>query len=134
MRESRPWVAIVPRFALLIHDSPRGLHYDFFLEAGEALKTWSLPRLPEPGLEILCDALSDHRPIYLEYEGPISGDRGTVARWDQGMYSVDQWTEDEIIVKLAGGKLAGPVELLRETALPAQWRFRWKPGNSFRDG
>ena len=76
-----------PRFALLIHESPRGLHYDFFLEKGDVLKTWALTQLPAPGLEIPCDALADHRPIYLDYEGPISEGRGTVTRWDQGTYS-----------------------------------------------
>ena len=114
---------IMPRFALLIHDSPRGLHYDFFLEDGDVLKTWALPHLPEPGLEIPCEALADHRPMYLDYEGPISGGRGTVARWDQGTYSVERWTDDEIVVELAGAKLAGRVELRRQAG---QWRFEWK--------
>ena len=34
----------MPRFALLIHDAPRGMHYDFFLEVGDVLKTWALPQ------------------------------------------------------------------------------------------
>ena len=115
----------MPRFALLIHDSPRGLHYDFFLEDGETLKTWALPHLPEPGLDIACDALADHRPMYLDYEGPVSGGRGTVARWDQGTYSVEVWTDDEMIVELVGGRLAGRVELRRQAG---EWRFRWQSG------
>ncbi len=113
----------MPRFALLVHDSPRGMHYDFFLEAGDVLKTWALPQEPEPGLEINCEALADHRPLYLDYEGPISGGRGTVAGWDRGTYSVEAWRDDEIIVALAGSKLAGRVAL-RRTA--GQWRFQWK--------
>ena len=112
----------MPRFAVLIHDSPRVLHYDFFLEAGKVLKTWSLPRLPEPGREVPCDALPDHRPIYLEYEGPISGGRGTVARWDQGTYSVEVWSDDEIVVQIAGDKIAGRVGLWLRSG---QWRFKW---------
>src|ERR1700722_15436128 len=101
----------MPRFALLIHDHPRGLHYDFFLEAGEVLKTWALPRLPEPGLEIPCEALADHRPLYLDYEGPISEGRGTVTLWDQGEYAVERWAEGQIDVLLAGSKIAGSIEL-----------------------
>jgi hypothetical protein len=116
----------MPRYALLIHDSPRGLHYDFFLEDGEVLKTWALPHLPEKCLEIPCEALADHRPVYLDYEGPISGGRGTVQRWDQGTYSVQQWTEGEITVELAGAKLEGRVELRRQTG---QWRFKWEAKN-----
>ena len=118
----------MPRYALLIHDSPRGLHYDFFLEEGEILKTWALPQLPEPGLEIPCNALANHRPIYLHYEGLISGGRGTVTRWDQGAYSVELWAEDKIIVEIAGAKLAGRAELRRQADSPDQWRFKWQPG------
>jgi hypothetical protein len=110
------------RFAVLIHDSPRGLHYDFFLEAGDVLKTWALPRAPEPGLEMPCEALADHRPLYLDYEGPISGGRGTVARWDQGTYSVKLWSDEEIIVELVGTRLSGRVELRRQAQ---RWRFEW---------
>ena len=57
--------------------------------------------------------------MYLDYEGPISGGRGTVTRWDQGTYSVELWTDDEIIVELAGGKLAGRVELRRQAGAMA---------------
>ena len=115
------------RFALLIHDSPRGLHYDFFLEVGDVLKTWALPQLPEAGLEMPCEALADHRPMYLDYEGPVSGGRGTVRRWDQGSYAVEFWSAEEIIVGLVGTKLAGRVELRRTTGFHERWRFRWQP-------
>ncbi len=113
----------MPRFAFLVHDSPRGLHYDFFLESGAILKSWALPRLPETGLEIACMALADHRPIYLDYEGPVSGDRGVVAQWRQGAYSTELWSDDKIVVHLTGEKLAGRVELRRQGE---QWWFTWE--------
>jgi len=119
----------MPRFALLIHDSPRGLHYDFFLEDAETLKTWALPRLPEAGLEIACNALPDHRLVYLDYEGPIAGGRGSVARCDQGTFTIETWTDNEIIVELAGAKFSGRVELQRQPASPRQWRLNWQPEN-----
>ncbi len=75
------------------------------------LKTWALPRLPEAGIEIPCEALADHRLTYLDYEGPISGGRGTVSRWDQGTFAVEVWTDNEILVELAGGQLAGRVDI-----------------------
>ncbi len=117
-------IAAPPRFALLIHDSPRGLHYDFFLEKGGVLKTWALTQLPAPGSEIPCDALADHRPIYLDYEGPVSGGRGTVTRWDQGTYLVEVWSDDEIIVEIAGVKLIGRVALRRQAE---RWQLNWQP-------
>jgi len=119
----------MPRFALLIHDSPRGLHYDFCLEDGEILRTWALPRLPEPEIEIICDALADHRSIYLDYEGPISGKRGTVIRSDGGTFVVLTWTENEIVVQLAGTKFGGRVALQRQLESPGRWRFKWQPGD-----
>jgi hypothetical protein len=115
----------MPRFALLSHDSPRGLHYDFFLEAGDVLKTWALPRLPEAGVETECEALPDHRPLYLDYEGPISGGRGTVLRWDCGQFLVQSWDDREIQVELRGEKLAGRVVLRCLTETAARWRFLW---------
>jgi hypothetical protein len=114
----------MPRFALLIHDSPRGLHYDFLLEAGDMLKTWALPRLPEPGVEIACEALPDHRPLYLDYEGPISGGRGTVSRWDRGEFITHVWSELEINAELAGERLTGRIEL-RRLDDTGRWWFLW---------
>ena len=115
----------MPRFALLIHDGPRGLHYDFFLEAGQTLKTWALPHLPEPGAAFSCEALADHRSIYLDYEGPISGGRGTVSRWDGGDYEAEAWSDNEVIVQLAGSKISGRIELRRQGDSGGQWRFTW---------
>jgi hypothetical protein len=106
-----------------MHDAPRGLHYDFFLESGDALKTWALPRPPSPSEAIECDALADHRLVYLDYEGPISGDRGTVARWDTGTFTVETWTDELVVISLAGQKLIGRVELRCLSDQPDRWRF-----------
>ncbi len=38
----------------------------------------------EPGGSIEAERLADHRPVYLEYEGPISGGRGSVRRLERG--------------------------------------------------
>ena len=48
------------------------------------LKTWACREPPQAGVEIPCEALADHRLAYLDYEGPISGGRGSVTRWDRG--------------------------------------------------
>ena len=113
----------MPRFAVLRHDSPRGLHWDLLLEMGPVLKTWALSQPPESGKELTCEALPDHRLDYLEYEGPLSGDRGTVGRWDYGAYEILRQSESQLVVELAGGKLTGRAVLERSSGDPRQWRF-----------
>ena len=115
----------MPRFSLLMHDSPRGWHCDLLLESGGVLKTWALPSLPENGVEVLCDSLPDHRLLYLDYEGPISGDRGTVSRWDTGTYSIDEADEMRLIVDLHGTKLIGRASLRKLPEMQEKWQFGW---------
>lgn len=93
------------------------------LEEGGALKTWSLSQAPKPGFEIEVKALGDHRLVYLEYEGPLSGDRGSVARWDQGTYEVQQQSEAEWNIHLKGEKLQGRALLRKISDLEDGWRF-----------
>ena len=78
----------MPRFVVLRHDSPEGMHYNLMLEVGGVLRTWSLPEPPVAGVELECRLLADHRLAYLDYKGPISGGRGTVTRWDRGTYEI----------------------------------------------
>jgi hypothetical protein len=105
----------MPPFVILRHDSPRGVHFDLMLEVGDVLKTWALPQPPETGVEMACEALGDHRPAYLDYEGPLSGDRGSVIRWDRGEYTLQHHTEAEWVVHLAGEKFVGEARLCRVT-------------------
>ena len=70
------------RFVILEHDWD-GVHYDLMFEADGRLRTWKIPAPPcaEPQPAVL---IFDHRIDYLAYEGPVSGGRGTVKRWDSG--------------------------------------------------
>lgn len=68
-----------------------------------SLRTWSLAEAPCLGRQIYADELPPHRIEYLDYEGPISGDRGDVTRIMAGEYSdlpsgqvVLRFTEDNI--------------------------------------
>ena len=67
----------MPRFAILAHDHPAP-HWDLFLEAGPVLRSWRL--LAPLGREapVPAEPAADHRLLYLEYEGPVSGERGSV--------------------------------------------------------
>ena len=104
---------IMPRFAILTHDHP-SLHWDFLLEQGESCRTWRLMKSPDTPGDIPAEGLADHRLMYLDYEGPVSGDRGTVTRWDAGTF---EWLAngDELVeVRLTGRKLIGLARLQRE--------------------
>lgn len=117
----------MPRFVILEHQGPRGLHWDLMLQAGEVLATWALAEPPRPGATIPAEALPDHRPLYLDYEGPVSAGRGTVTRWDQGTYEFEAHGPDKISVLLDGEKLTGRATLARSADDPAAWQFSFTP-------
>lgn len=89
------------RFAILTHDHPF-FHWDLLLEAGEVAWTWRLLDEPGPNREVQAERIGDHRLLYLDYEGPVSGNRGQVTRWDAGTYRVTHQSESEITVVLTG--------------------------------
>jgi hypothetical protein len=103
----------------LEHDHPE-LHWDFMLQAGEVLRTWRLAEPPRAGRNIAATALFDHRLLYLDYEGPVSGDRGTVKRWDHGEYS-GALEGERVAVWLRGQRLKGQVVLMKQKG--AEWQF-----------
>ena len=98
----------MPRFTILRHDGPEGLHWDLLLESGGVLLAWALPQFPQPGIEMTAEALPDHRLLYLGYEGPITGDRGTVAAWDRGEYCWDRQSDAELVIELPRRKAHRP--------------------------
>jgi hypothetical protein len=96
----------MPRFTILEHNWP-ALHWDFLLEAGSVLRAWRLLAVPVPGSTVPAEQNADHRFVYLDYEGPVSGDRGSVRRWDAGTF---EWVADvpeRVEVELRGEKLVG---------------------------
>ena len=109
----------MPRFVVLHHDFPAGHarrpHWDLMLEWGHALRTWAVASEPGGALEIDAQALPDHRLAYLEYEGPISGDRGSVTQWDAGEYHLESHRDEELKVQLRGRRLCGELALRRES-------------------
>jgi hypothetical protein len=111
----------MPRFVILEHDHPCGRHFDFMLEFGDVLKTWAIPEPPSIGVEQWAEPLPDHRPAYLDYEGPVSGDRGTVAQWDRGEYQVVEQSEKRIVVDLRGEKINAQAELKVEGDSERRW-------------
>jgi DNA polymerase Ligase (LigD) len=115
------------RFVVLRHEMPAGpragVHWDLMLEQAGVLRTWALAEEPAAQQEIAAQSLGDHRLDYLEYEGPVSGDRGSVSRWDEGEYESQAGSTNELVMRLRGGKLNGTARLRRQTDDPEQWVF-----------
>jgi hypothetical protein len=117
----------MPRFVVLEHDSPDGRHWDFMLEAAAALATWALRVPPDSPGSIVADRLADHRLAYLDYEGPVSGERGSVTRWDRGDYVEVLQTDRRRVVLLAGEKLKGTAALTQSPEDANRWQFSFVP-------
>lgn len=112
---------MVKRFVILEH-TYRGVHWDFMLECDAELRTWALSEPPQPGTSIVARPLADHRLAYLDYEGPVSRERGAVKRWDRGSYTLIEQRDDCIAVRVEGERCVGTVVLTREPDGEA-WRF-----------
>jgi hypothetical protein len=100
----------MPRFVILEHDWPVR-HWDLLLEAGERLRAWRLLAEPIPGSTVAAEPNADHRPFYLDYEGPVSGGRGRVFRWATGKFD---WVEDvpeRVRIRIASDRYTGPLTL-----------------------
>ncbi len=129
----------MPRFVLLHHECPphyeKPSHWDFMLESDGVLRTWELRELPKAWAVLLGEVagsatvealpLPDHRLAYLDYEGPISGGRGSVRCCDRGTYepfpeTLGQETQDALAVELSGELLLGTVRL---TCQGGEWRL-----------
>jgi len=117
----------VPRFVVLEHETSLGLHWDFMLETQDSLATWRLAQRPDEAPTIPAQALPDHRLAYLEYEGPISNNRGSVTRWDHGSYQLRRHDRDETAAVVAGKKLIGEVTLRRSAENSDAWEFSYTP-------
>jgi hypothetical protein len=116
----------VPRYAILLHqmpsDSPRPTHWDLMLEDDGVLRTWALADAPENGAAICAQALPDHRIAYLTYEGPVSGNRGHVTRWDEGDFQWLERTTQSLRVSVAGRRLHGEIRLTRDDPMADDWQ------------
>ena len=66
----------MPRFVILEHHW-NGVHWDLMLEVDDRLRTWALDAPIAPGMDVPARRLPDHRAVYLDYEGAISGGRGS---------------------------------------------------------
>ncbi len=105
------------RFVVLWHEVPRESdrmsHWDVMFETSATgpLETWELLDEPHAGLTTQARRLLDHRREYLEYEGPVSRNRGWVTRWDEGTYTRVKTGPKLRLLLLAGTRLHGLLEI-----------------------
>ena len=49
----------------------------------------------------------NHRLLYLDYEGPVSGNRGIVRRWDGGEYRLEDERPGRLLLWFDGARIQG---------------------------
>lgn len=109
------------QFVLLEHVQDSGRHWDLMFEGGLMLVTWQLMQNPIAGAgvtetgPVFARRLADHRRAYLDYQGEISGDRGSVTRLDQGRFFLIGKQPGRLILDMRGQHLAGKYELIKST-------------------
>ena len=123
----------MPRYVVLRHECPPGSerpsHWDLMLDAGDVLRTWALGESPDSGGVRPAERLADHRREYLTYEGPISGGRGSVSRWDEGTFREvsTETNAGTIDFDLEGNRLRGRGCLACDGE---RWTFEYRPSES----
>ena len=125
------------RFVILRHTMPPGAerpdHWDLMLPSGEVLITWAIFLSPDGQYPLMVERLADHRTFYLDYEGEVSGNRGSVARWDRGTCEIERVDEDQVMAIVQGMKMAGRVSLTRRDDGSNLWDYcfrSWSTLNS----
>jgi len=125
----------MPAFVLLEHSQPHQTHWDLMFEPapspespGSKLITFCIPINPNLWTEkpLSCEKIADHRPVYLTYEGPLTGNRGQVRRVDQGTYDPIEITNHKWLVSVQGSILTG--RILLEGPKPAMdcWTLTYR--------
>ncbi len=112
------------RFVILEHDHP-SLHWDFMLEEDGHLATWRMPCPPSDApVTLMAERIGDHRKFYLDHEGPVSGGRGNVRRWDGGEYLTISVSGTDWAVRLSGERWVGLGEMRR--TIGSTWLIRFE--------
>lgn len=92
-------------------ESARPDHWDVMLETASGLLTWASPPFANDGSSWKVDELPLHRSIYLDYEGPLSGNRGRVRRLDRGKFRILDRQPRSLLIQLTGDVYQGCLQV-----------------------
>lgn len=124
----------MPRFVVLFHQTPPGFprasHWDLMVEEQGALKTWALAAEPTQTDPQTATWLADHRLAYLEYEGPLSEQRGDVTRWDHGLCELEVRSSTAWRIRFRGTRIDGVATLIRISASDRDFRYVYSPSST----
>lgn len=141
------------RFSIRSHivpvDSDRQDHWDFFLESDQRLLSWEIqPFENNLPAQIQATRRKDHRIKYLDYQGPISKDRGILYAIDLGALHWETLSEDLVSGTISGKIFNGSFQIERKLnkndpygteqigieRIPTEnvnfWSFLWSPAAS----
>jgi len=95
------------RYVILRHAGVPEPHFDLMFEStpGGELMTWRSLEWPITQ-ETNLTRLAEHRRAYLDYEGPISNDRGHVTRVAAGTCQIDWQAPGEGAIRIGDQSIA----------------------------
>lgn len=114
--------------AILSHTTATDVHHDWLIEdptlthprANDA-RLWTARVAPPPVQwatlrRFDLKPIPPHRRIYLDYQGPVSGNRGYVQRLAKGKCFAKLWSEQRIVMTLACDTVKLDLTLTRQTS------------------
>ncbi len=135
--DPRSTVTLPPRgsFVFLEHQYPppqeADNHWDLMFEGGDGLVTFATEPVLISGSSCRARLLPLHRLAYLDYEGPISNNRGRVRRLDRGNYRQIEQAGPGLKIEISGQLFVGRLVLQplsdQDDGDISYWQLRWTP-------
>ncbi|MHA7812844.1 MAG: hypothetical protein ACX94C_05565 [Phycisphaerales bacterium] len=114
------------RTVVLLHTQPQKPdHYDWLIDQPELdtqhrLITFRTAHSPDQADAFLAQQAPDHRAMYLDYEGPLSNNRGQVSQVASGHVHIWEQHRDQITCRI---QWAERLQDLTATRSGDGWRF-----------